>query len=119
MKQLPDIEAFFKNFEAYREMNSVIRHHTNPQSVFLGPNLKKIDAIFKIEQLHELEEDLSNRIGRKIFLRKEQTGGRKYVFDEMNSLVRNKLIEITSTEYEYLKDFYEPPISSHVLSGYR
>ena len=48
LKQLPDIEAFFKNFEAYREMNSVIRHHTNPQSVFLGPNLKKIDAIFKI-----------------------------------------------------------------------
>lgn len=104
---VPDIDTFFLNLERYWEANRSIQHHIGHQRAFLGSNLDVYDKVYKIEELQDLESDLSDVVGHKVELPLTQTGGPKFEPSRLSKQVLDKLIDFCRQDYEFLKRFYD------------
>ena len=105
----PDINAFFRNFDAYRALDFSVDHHTRPQTDFVGTELSKLDAVYRIEDMDALAAELRDRTGYSGVMPREQTGGVKYKIEDLDAKSVEALKRITAEEYRHLKDFYSPP----------
>ena len=105
----PGPEDYFRHLAEYRAASYSIWHHTEPISTFIGSDLSRFDAIYRIEDLAELEEDLSRRTGKRISMPREQTAGRKVALDELSGAAREAVLAHTRADYDLLRDFYAPP----------
>lgn len=106
----PGLDEYCLNLRDYRQSFQVIRHHTHDHAHFMGPDLDMFDRIYRIEDLSELEADLTDRLGREVRLPKENSSSRKATPDMLSDAAFAALLDYTASDYAYLSDFYRPPL---------
>jgi hypothetical protein len=103
----PDLNTFIENLLEYRKIPN-IAHHTNPQTYFLGDNIDYFDRVFRFDQLNDIEVFLSDRLSVPVRLPKLRTEGPHIEATSLSRKMRNKAIEYYRSDYNLLKNFYEP-----------
>ncbi|MBL3554151.1 sulfotransferase family 2 domain-containing protein [Rhodovulum sulfidophilum] len=102
----PSPDHFFNNIEKFRILSDSIRHHTDPVSSFLGPDLAYYHRVFRIERLDELTTFLGEKVGREIQLGREQVGGEKTSFEQLGARAQKNLLQYCSGDYALMRGFY-------------
>jgi len=105
----PDQDSFYCNLDRYQRLSYSIWHHTAPISTFIGTDLSRFDAIYRVEDLPALQAELGRRTGRPIALPREQTEGAKITLDMLSARARDAVLSQTDPDYALLKDYYGPP----------
>ena len=105
----PSLERFIIDLDRYRRYSRNIEHHTDSVTTFIGSDLARLDAVYPIERLGDLTEELSRRTGHDIKMPHEESGGPKIKVGDLSERSYAKLVEFTAPEYELLGDFYAPP----------
>lgn len=103
----PTLDQFIDNLELYRILSGSIKHHTDPQSFFLGHTLEYFGKVYKFEELHALESDLRERTQIPAVLPhivKGPAGKNPPISDKR----LRKIIEFYSGDYALLKGLYSP-----------
>lgn len=109
LRLYPNPGAFFRDLARYQEISYSIWHHTVSVSTFIGTDLSRFDAIYRVDDLPELEAELSRRTGHAIALPREQTAGRKITLEMLPRPVRRAVLEHTRADYDLLRRYYTPP----------
>lgn len=104
----PDPDTFFLNLGKYMAVNDRIRRHLLPQSRYLGDDLSRFDAIYRINELDRLAADLSERLGRPVVFGRHQAGGPKIKFEELSRAAAEALTQHFASDYKLLSDYFEP-----------
>lgn len=102
----PDLDQFIAQFDRYLQV-STIRHHFEPVSNLLTrKQLDRFDRIYRIEDLGELEKDLSRLLEDDIKLTKAQTGGKKVHISSLPREQVERLIDLFRQDYELMEGIY-------------
>lgn len=111
IRRLPydsDISTVALNVEFYRRANTSLFHHFERQAVRVGGTLDTLDAVYPIERLDDMVEDLSKRVGRPLVAGRYETGGPNVTRDDLTKEAVAHLNEYYAEDYELLRDFYRP-----------
>ncbi|WP_209599689.1 sulfotransferase family 2 domain-containing protein [Ruegeria sp. HKCCSA071] len=114
----PSFGEFVDNFHEYRAVSRPARIHTTPYSWHLGDNIKFFHHVFKLEELNELHNFISDRLGRQVrgkHANKSPVEQRDY---ELKSHQVDKLLKITKPDYELLKGMYDQDVAAQQISSY-
>jgi Sulfotransferase family len=103
----PELDQFIDNLELYRILSGSIKHHTDPQTFFLGHTLDYFDQVYKFEELKILESDLRARTQIAVELPHLVKGPGGEIPSIPAKRVR-KIIEFYSGDYALLKGLYSP-----------
>lgn len=80
--------------------------HTALQSYLLPKDLRELDYIGKLENLEEVEQRLSEVLGRKVkFLQAQKGRGKDYYSIDVDP---DRFNQVFAEDYEIFKDFYKP-----------
>lgn len=109
LPRAPKADDFFPRLRRYMFASGALRHHFQPLSNYIGPDLSKYDAVYPIERLADLERDLSERLGQPIEFPRLQTTGPKLRFADVSRRAARALLEHSRRDYELLADYYAPP----------
>ncbi len=91
----PDIEEFVLNLRKYALINDRVYRHVIPQVKYVGKDANYYDAIYKIQDIPRLADDLSQMLGLELSTRKN------------NSSKKNKTVSDLSNEaIELAKEYY-------------
>ena len=101
----PGIGQFIEFFDDYYQTPS-IHHHLKPVNEIIEGNLELFDKIYTLENINELEKDISDLSKKEFKLPRSQTGGKKYTVKELNSLQMDFLINFYKEDYELMQEFY-------------
>lgn len=101
----PGIGQFIDDFNIYNQVNS-IRHHCLPVFDWIDGNIEVFDKVYKLEEIKNLEQDLSKRLNFNIKFSREQTGGRKIPIQDLSLNQVEYLIEYYRNDYDLLKSMY-------------
>jgi hypothetical protein len=101
----PSLSEFIRHFSFYQKVPS-IHHHTKPVVMFGIRNLSFYTHVYTIEQLHLLEEDLSQRYKKQMKLPRLQTGGLKLKVAQLSREEITFLLDFYTRDYELLADYY-------------
>ncbi len=104
----PSIKEFISNLEEYRLLSKSIRHHTDSQAYFIGPNLDYFTHVYALEEIGKLTSLVNALAGSSVTLRHEQASGVKVSLSDISAPLRTKLYEYCYGDYALLKDFYVP-----------
>lgn len=106
----PNINYFVDRYEDYQYFFHDVRHHTLPQSAYLGGGLDSFDGIYTLDTLNELEMDLSKKFGVDIkmphFMKSSDSISKLYPSLSLKTL--EKLIAIYEQDYALFKRYYDP-----------
>ena len=103
---MPDADTFFCDLPRYRAAVPSIRHHTDPFSQFLGPDLSAYDAVFQVEQVTEMQTTLSERLGQPFVLENEQRSSARVQFDDLSDAAQAQILTHTQPDFALLAPFY-------------
>ena len=103
----PGLDEFIDNLELYRIVSGSIKHHTDPQSSFLGHTLEYFDKVYKFEDLHALESDLRERTQQPLVL-PHLVKGPAGENPSISAQRARKIIEFYSGDYALLRGLYSP-----------
>lgn len=109
LSMTPDLDTFILRLGRYRLQSGEVRHHTDPYSRFLGPDLSFFDRVYRIEEMDVLERDLEARAGQPVTRFEEKADGTKFSLDDLGDAAFEALLRYTRPDYELLKDHYSPP----------
>lgn len=101
----PDLDTFVQQLEQYRRVNSSIRHHTRPQSNFLGGTLVYLDKIYSFDQMDSVQSMLKS-YDNSLVMKKRKSGGPKFDLRDLSSGSLQHLLEFYRNDYELLNDYY-------------
>ena len=107
----PDPDFFFQNLMAYRAKSSLLKHHVLPSHLFVGPLAGNYDRVYRIEDLGQLQEDLSNRLGTPFELPWENSRARKLAIDDLRPETRDAIRAYVAPEYEHLSGYFQNPFA--------
>ncbi len=110
IEEHPSLDAFLLNIDAYRRHFKSIRHHTDLHQVFLGPDLSAFDQIYRIEEMEDLRQELSRRVGRNVKFPQANTSTTKA--EPATQAARDALMDYVASDYAYLSRFYPLPAST-------
>ncbi|WP_186389784.1 MULTISPECIES: sulfotransferase family 2 domain-containing protein [unclassified Stappia] len=102
----PSPDHFFNNIGKFRILSGSIKHHTDPVSAFLGPDLAYYHRVFRIEDIGGLVELLSNAVGHPLELGREQVGGDKIKFEDLGHRAQRNLVEYCYGDYALMRGYY-------------
>jgi Sulfotransferase family len=105
VKPDPDLNEFIDHLEHYRALSTVIKHHTDPQTYFIGHTLDYFNKVYRFEELDSLASDLRERTGQPIVLPHKQKG----IAGQLPSLSAKrieKILEFYSGDYALLEGVY-------------
>jgi len=108
----PDLNEFIDSLELYRALSPVIRHHTHPQTCFIGHTMDYFSKVYRFEELDRLASDLCERTGLPVVLPHKQKG----IGGELPSISSKrieKILEFYSGDYALLKGLYPPEPARH------
>jgi hypothetical protein len=105
----PDLNTFIRRIGSYRLQSGEVRHHSNLYSRFLGNDLSFFDRIFTMEQISELEAELSQRTGQTVILHTRKTNSTKIAVSDLAPASFDRLVKYTAPDYALLKNYYQPP----------
>lgn len=109
LRSYPSFDRFYGQLEQYQSLSFTIWHHTCSIRHFIGEDLSVFDRVYKVEELGQLEADLSEMAGREIRLPREQTGGMKLRLEDLSPKARAAVLEHTAPDYALLRGLYTPP----------
>jgi len=101
----PDLDSFIMNLDQYRKINSIIEHHSRPQSAFLDGSLRYFDKIYRMKDLGQLF-DLLKKQKRGLAIRQRKTGGTEVGLENLSEGAFEKLLEFYRDDYKLLKEYY-------------
>lgn len=84
----------------------MIKHHIKPVVEFFDDSLDFFDKVYKMEELNQLEIDISKQYKTKFILPRSQTDGKKYKVNVLTQDEIEFLLEYYKKDYELLKDYY-------------
>lgn len=104
----PSLDQFIANLPKYFQVPA-INHHARPVSKMLaGKSLRFFDGVYKIEELGELEKDLSALLSKPVSFERHQTGGSKYRLRDLSYAQLKYLINFYEEDYKLLRLYYSP-----------
>jgi hypothetical protein len=112
----PDLNHFIDGLELYRILSGSIKHHTDPQTSFLGHSLDYFDRVYKFEELDTLQADLRERTQQPVVLPHML----KTTATENPSISAKrirKIVEFYSGDYALLKGLYSPATATNKYAG--
>jgi hypothetical protein len=112
----PSLDQFIDNLELYRILSGSIKHHTDPQSSFLGHTLEYFDKVYKFEELYVLESDLRERTGVSVVL-PHMVKGPTGENPSISAKRVRKIIEVYSGDYALLEGHYSPDSAKKYGTG--
>jgi hypothetical protein len=104
----PSLSEFIASLDLYRAASAPIRHHTDPQTLFIGKDLSYYNRIFRFCELNQIPEALDRAVGAKMALPHEQRGGLKIPKSELSPHERRTVLEFYTQDYSILQDYYHP-----------
>lgn len=110
VRRYPSANSFYSRLSGYQALSYSIWHHTCSIRNFIGDDLSVFDRVYRVEDLAELEADLSEMAGRAIHLPHEQTGGMKLRMEDLSPRARAAVLASTAEDYALLKGLYTPPV---------
>lgn len=105
---VPDINTFADNLDHFIRKNKKVANHFQPQSLRLGNDLKVFDAVYPIEQIDNLIEQLSTRVGRSLKLGRYQESGPNMSLQDLSEKAMQKILKFYEQDYALLADYYSP-----------
>ena len=108
---MPTADAFFRDLPRYRAQVPSIKHHTDNFAQFLGPDLTRYDAVFRVEDADTMQTALSERLGQPFVLENEQRSRASLTLDDLSAEARARIIAHTHPDFELLAPFYSLEIS--------
>ncbi|WP_162784801.1 sulfotransferase family 2 domain-containing protein [Paracoccus suum] len=96
----PDLETFVERLEVYRKHSGQILHHSDPQVVFLGPDVGYFSRVFQMNELDQLTAELRERTGLALELPHSQSGGPKLSPGDLSVAARDKLLRFYRADYD-------------------
>ncbi|MFN7003252.1 MAG: sulfotransferase family 2 domain-containing protein [Roseinatronobacter sp.] len=103
---MPSADAFFRDLPRYRAQVPSIKHHTDNFAQFLGPDLARYDAVFRVEEAGAMQDTLSERLGEPFVLENEQRSARSLTLDDLSAEARAQIAAHTTPDFELLAPFY-------------
>ena len=107
----PSLDDFVLRLDAYQAGFHVIEEHTRPAAYYLGPDLSAHDAIYRIEDLDEMQTELSARLGRRFDLPRVNASHNrlKPTVDDLSDQAFSALMARLAPEYALLAAYYPRP----------
>lgn len=102
----PDLDTFLTHFADYQQIR-VIRHHTRPQSFFLGQSLGYYDHVFKFEELGSVFAYLESRAPQPVAIPTFKTDGPKVKKQDIDRKTSDRIKEILADDYTLLGNLYQ------------
>jgi len=103
---MPSADAFFRDLPRYRAQVPSIKHHTDNFAQFLGPDLNRFDAVFRVEDAGAMQDTLSERLGQPFVLENEQRSRVALGFDDLSPEAQAQIVTHTQSDFELLAPFY-------------
>jgi hypothetical protein len=110
LKPDPTLDEFIDHLELYRTLATVIKHHTDPQTYFVGHTLDYFHKIYRFEELDTLAADLSHKTGQSVSLPHKQKGIAGQ-FPSISAKRIERILEFYSGDYALLKGTYSPELA--------
>lgn len=101
----PGLGQFIDNFDQYYCVNS-IGHHCKPVFEWVAGDIEQFTNIYKLEEISNLQSDLSNLLNQEVVFPREQTGGRKVLIQDLSRNQVDFLMEFYRQDYQLLKNYY-------------
>lgn len=89
----PDFDTFVEQLEGYRAASPSIRHHSDPQTAFLGRDPARFADVFRMEELPRLAGLLSSLAGREVAFQHLQRGGAEFPDPEIGPATRRRMLD--------------------------
>lgn len=102
----PDPDFFFQNLAAYRDASSLVKHHVLPARIFVGPDLSRFDRVYRIEELPDLANDLSYRVGKKVTFPRINKSAGKLRFSGLKPTTRDAVRDYLAADYALFAGYY-------------
>lgn len=100
----PSINRLALNLGAYREAVSDIRHHSTPQSVFLGSNLAAFDHVVWFSDTRKLTAILEERLGAKLNLQHLNKSTSDF-YDQLSQDAIYNLKDFYASDFDLIRQF--------------
>ena len=102
----PDPDFFFEHLQDYSSLSSVIKHHILPASIFIGPDLTRYDKVYRVEDLDQLAEDISNRINAPVLIPRLNKSAYSLSFDDLSPKAKAVIRKHLDSDYTLLSRYY-------------
>lgn len=109
LRLYPGVENYFRNITRYQKVCYSVWHHTTSVKNFVGDDLNRLDAVFRVEDIPALEAELTQRTGTPISLPREQTSDVKLRLTDLSPAAQAIVREETDADYDFLSDYYARP----------
>ena len=109
VKPNPSRSDFICNIEKYRLLSLEIKHHTDPFTSFLGPDLSYFTDVVKIRKIPELAAQIERLTGRKFEVGHRQKGREKPMVLRMGRQARDALLTYCAGDYALMKGYFDIP----------
>ena len=106
----PEPDFFFQNLPRYIALASSIKHHTLPFRLFIGPPPFLYDRIYRVEELPELAEALSQHSGQPVTIPRLNRSSGPLSPETLAPRTLGAIRDFLADDYEKLADFYENPL---------
>jgi hypothetical protein len=103
LPKTPDFDTFCQYLPDYRRIDT-IRHHTEPQGLYLGPDLCYFSKVFRLERIAELEAHLSYRTGTAVALKRLRSEGPPRSALSISDASRKAVSAYYAGDFALLKD---------------
>ena len=113
----PDFGEFIDHFYDYRAVSRPVRVHTTPYSWHLGDDIEFFDSVFKLEAIGEMNEFLSERLGRPFPIRHENKSAPDVREANLTARQIDRLLQITEPDYALLRDMYDIGTAQEMLAA--
>ena len=107
----PDLETFILNIQFYNAKFPHIYHHTRPTQYYLGNHLLRFDRIYRMDELTDMQSEISIRVGQNFTLPKHNST-RSVETSSANSLSKKAFehaMRYLWKDYQFLKEYYPMP----------
>ena len=108
LKPDPNFAEFVNNLEGYRYVSNTIRHHTDPMSYFLGPDLGYYHKLYRMDEIAKLRDDIKQLSGIDCGLPHEQRSAVRFTPPDRSAPLWKKIAQFYSGDYALLKGIYSP-----------
>jgi hypothetical protein len=105
----PTVDSFLSKIERYRKFSISIKRHTDPIFNYLGNDLSRYDAVYRVSELPQLAQELSARTGPGFKIPHLQTSEHKIHVNSLCKRSYDRLMEYTASEYDFLENYYTRP----------
>ena len=104
----PTFGELIDDFERYRFVARPARVHTYGYAFHLGPDRDRFDHLIRIEDMRDVAELFSQRLGHPVEIPHENRGEAALRDDRLTAAQRQRLLRIVAGDYAWLGGLYDP-----------